>query len=695
MNAVRQFLKRVKAEGAKRPGSVTTVAMGRERVFVAYDVGDDTFIFERGVSARLDERPSVLMVDKRDLRPRARGRVMTMSTGNHSVAAFPLLDGRFWGLSRLPRERRSEVLSQCILCANVVSGRLEVSQREILADDLVRFDDWLRHDVGFGLQDVVMAERDESTLEHYRACGQEWRVKPLAWTEREMSAALAASRKRISSSLSYYHSSRGVHFLSTAEFRRLIETGRQSPAEFMKGLKELVSVYEDNATSFLRMPKHRGHHEIEFFGLRRNESLSEIVPELERLMEAVELGRVAPAAMLRRAEAIADRLETLLSRPELADESSKAFIETMYIHITGEIYAVVGDGATPAFDDRRTALPGATFVGGRPEMHPGSDARTAILLSNLSSLVSKDETVEYANVYELRTEDEDCAPGEGKTREIVYKTDRSPLERSLVAKCLSQPTKGCGSYMLSRVQALKGLGVNLSEYRILRRERVRGQGVDFYIRRRCEGEPVDDIPASYFRGSDDGSGENPEVVLALAALMGDAAAQNMASKKYDPNTNSPLFGVGKEIYEFEYDIRSERVTPKAVSMCSVRGSFGWPDLSQTDENLAAIGNFYFGYYAHALKDFARKHAVPMDDLAARFMDGFEFRTHAMEWKLSVMRDKFEAFRPHLPAAYDFDRKWRFVMWSLERQERRLPLLKKLFFRKVELVRNEDIRNNPQ
>ena len=41
--------------------------------------------------------------------------------------------------------------------------------------------------------------------------------------------------------------------------------------------------------------------------------------------------------------------------------------------ITGEIYAVVGEGSTPAFDDRRTALPGATFVNGRSVPHPGED----------------------------------------------------------------------------------------------------------------------------------------------------------------------------------------------------------------------------------------------------------------------------------------------------------------------------------
>ena len=61
------------------------------------------------------------------------------------------------------------------------------------------------------------------------------------------------------------------------------------------------------------------------------------------------------------------------------------------------------------------------------------------------------------------------------------------------------------------------------------------------------------------------------------------------------------------------------------------------------------------------------------------MDGFEYRTHAMAWQLSVMRDKFEAFLPNLPGKYAFDRKWRFVMWSLERQERRLGALREMFF----------------
>ena len=73
------------------------------------------------------------------------------------------------------------------------------------------------------------------------------------------------------------------------------------------------------------------------------------------------------------------------------------------------------------------------------------------------------------------------------------------------------------------------------------------------------------------------------------------------------------------------------------------------------------------------------------EVAERFMGGFEYRTHALSWQLSVMRDKFENFRPNLPAGYDFDRKWAFVMWSLERQERRMQWLRRIFMEKVALV----------
>ena len=423
--------------------------------------------------------------------------------------------------------------------------------------------------------------------------------------------------------------------------------------------------------------------------MRRGVALERLIPELERLMESVALGRLGQLGVIQKTQEILSLYESLLTRPEFADETSGAFTETLYMYITGEIYAVAGEGSTPAFDDRRTALPGATYVGGRAIMHPGADERSEVLLSNLRGLMSKDEIVVYANVYEIR-QAENVPIGKGKTREIVYKTNRSPLEKSLIEKRLSSARRGYGSYMLARIGALRALGLTLSaNYMLLRRRPHKGRRpLDFYIRERCEGEPMDSIPANYFCNADDASVEEKDVVLGLATLMGDAAAQNMAMKKYDPKTESPLYGVGKEIYEFEYDIIRQRVVPKSVATCSVRGSFGWPDISFSDENLLALANFYLGNFAHALKIYQKRHAVTMAEVAERFMNGFEYRTHALAWQLSVMREEFEGFRPSLPGVYDCERKWAFVMWSLERQERRMPILRRLFMEKVALVEGE-------
>ena len=705
MKAIRAFLGRVKKRGRRRGEIVKTVAMGREREFSAWDVGDDTYIFEKGISSHLAEHPSILIAEKASLRRKTPGYVFTMTTGNHSVAAFPLLDGRFWRLSRIPKLKQGDVLVKEILCSNIVNGKVEISQRDVPSKRLYRADEWLLSDaVGFGLGDIVMGDRNDITLDHYRQLGQEWRIKPLAWTQAEMKVELAASRKRISTKTRYYHSMKGVHFMTFPVFRQFAALAATDMDAFVKELRELVSIFEGNQYSFTRQPKLRGHHEIELFGLRRGVALEKIIPGLERLMEAIALGRIEQDAVVRRIGEISALYESLLSSPEMADENSRAFIEQLYMCVTGEIYSRSGEGSTPAFDDRRTALPGASYVDGRPIMHPGADDRSEVLLSNIRSLVSKDELIEYANVYELRSDDdENLPPGAGRTREIVYKTNRGPLEHSMVEKRLSKSQKDYSSYMLARIECLKALGINLSEYRVLRRRRTAGKRpVDYYIRRRLDGEPMDAIPASYFCNVDDSSIEEKEVVLALATLMGDAAAQNMAMKKFDPATESPLYGIGKEIYEFEYDIIAERVVPKTVATCSVRGSFGWPDLSMTDENLNAMMNFYLGYYAHALKEYQKRHNVSMAEVAERFMGGFEFRTHAMEWQLSVMRDRLESFRPGLPPSYRFERKWRFALWTLERQERRLPVLRRFFMKKVEQVEqkekgdiHEDIRNNSE
>ena len=686
-SSVKQRLRRILAGASRRPGAVETRAMGRRRLFHAYDVGADTFVFERGVWRHLDAHASVLIAAKRDLRHHGgAGHVMTVTTGNHSVAALPLLQGQFWDLCRPAAARRGETMTRGVLCANVVEGRLEISQRDVPCPRLAAADDWLTRTLGFSSGDVVMVERNEQALEHFRRRGEEWRVRPLAWTAREMSAALAASRKRISTDIRYYHGSRGVHFLSYAGFHRLCEQAARDFPAFRAGLHELVSVFEGHETSFLRQHKYHGHHEVELFGLRRGVALERLVPELELLMEKIELRRISEAAAAARAAEIDALFKSLLTRPELADDTSKAFVETLYMYLTGEIYSVMGEGVTPAFDDRRTALPGARFERGRPVFDARCDARSEVLLANLRALVSRDEFVEYANVYELRTGDDevDLPIGEGSTREVVYKTNRRPLAASLVEKRLARTGAGYGSYVIARAQGFKSLGVALPDYRLLRRRPHEKTRLDFFIRTRCEGEPLADIPSSVFQlaGEFGGAeaGEDPQVVRALAFLMGDAAAQNLAMKKYDPATRTPRYDVGKEIYRFGYDIKAGRLLPQGVSFCSVRGSLGWPDVAHTDRNLDAIAAFYLSAYAKALAAFAAKHPVcPLDDLGARFFAGFEFRLRALEWSFTVQRDAFEDFDPALPPRYGFLPRWRFALWALERHVRRVATLRARFF----------------
>jgi len=686
--SVKAQLARIHREATRRPDRTVVVAMGQKRYFRAYDLGDDTFIFQRGVWLGLEEHASVLIVDKADLRAGARGHVMTVTTGNHSVAALPLLGGKFWDLLRLKPAKRGDVMAHAVLCGNVVEGKLELSQRDVPCRKLVAYDDWLVSKMGFPMQDVVMVERDDATLEHYRRLGQEWRVKPLAWTETEMRVALAASRKRISCDTRYYHASRGVHFLSYSDFHALGDLAETDWNAFRAALRELVGVFEGHTENFLRQPKYHGHHEIELFGIPRGVALERLVPELESLMEGIVLRRTGPADAAARFREIDALYKSLLTRPELGDDASRAFTETLYIYLTGEIYSVMGEGSTPAFDDRRTALPGASFVDGRPVFHPGADARSEVLLSNLRALVSKDEFVEYANVYELRTTDAadaETAIGRGSTREIVYKTNRRPLVASLVEKRLSRAGRDYGSYVLARVEAFKSLGVALADYRLLRRRagEKRRSGCDYYIRTRCEGEPLSDIPSHYFQlagefgGAD--AGEDPKVVSALAFLMGDAAAQNLAMKKYDAATKTPLYGVGKEIYRFGWSTKEVRAMPEGVSCCAVRGALGWPDCAYTEENLRAIARFYLKAYAETLKGYAAAHTcVPEGELAERFFAGFEFRLRALEWCLAVHRDGFEDFDPRLPHQYGFLRKWRFALWALERHVRRIGALRAIF-----------------
>lgn len=679
-SSIKKFFRKVQSEASRRPDRVVTQAMGVKRTFHAYDLGQDTVVFEKDVWKRMDEHASVLVVEKNDLCPGAFGHIITVTDGNHSVAAIPLLSGKFWDLCDLSGERRSDAMTHSVLVGNVVNGKLELSQRDVPCKKLVVLDDWLVKGLGLPLEDVVMAERNDETLQYFREHGLEWRVKPLAWSEAGIKAAVAQSRKRISSSVSYYHSVKGVHFLSWPEFHKMAGLATTDFHAFRIALAELVDVYEGNDTSFSRQLKFHGHHEIEFFGLLRGSAIEKIVPRLEELLADIE---TEPDRAPGRIAEIDTQFRALLTRPEFADENSPAFAESLYMNLTGEVYAVSGEGAAIAFDDRRTALPGATFINGAPQFHPGADERTRILLSNVLQILSKDEFLEYANIYELRTEDTEndrnLALGEGRTREIVFKTNCRPLTSSFVEKRLSSVTDGYGAYVLARIEGFKSIGVNLPEYRLLRHQDFgkRKLFYDYYIRTRCEGEPLSVIPANLIA--------DPAAQERMAYLMGDAAAQNLVMKKYDSELKSALFGIGKEIYRFAWDPDRDRIMPGSVSTCSIRGTCGWPDLTCSEKNFMAAARFYMREYAAAFSGFMRDREVPparQTVLGERFLAGFECRTRSLLFRYRRQREELMRFSPPIPARYRFQEKGLFVMKSLAWQADNLDVFRDLFIRNM-------------
>lgn len=687
-----KFFSLIRSQAELCPPPLTIEGTGGCRTFLRYKRGDDTFIFEDGVWKNSDSHSPVLIARKSDFIPGRRGRILTVSTGNHATVAIPLLTGRMWSIPAVPPSKRGDVLVHSIVCANVISGLLEISQRDVSASLIAETDLWLR-EVGLPMDGMVMAERDDGTVEHFRKLGQEWRIKPLAWTRREIEMALAASRTSINTSLSYYHSAKGVHFLSYGDFHRLGALAKTDFAEFVRCLREWGALGEGEKVSNVRMPKFHGHHEIEFFGMRRGIAEEKVIPMLEQLLEDITLKR-CDAESAYRMYARIDRLyRDNLTRPTLGDDTSEDFIDTLYMHLTGEIYYTHNDLGSLAFDDRRTALPGATFHNGRPEFHPGCDERTRVLMRNVEQSLSNDELIEYANVYEIRSQHDDEQPagvklGSGQTREIVFKTNRRALTRSFIEKRLAQAKPGYGAYLLVRVQAFKELGVNFPEYRLLSRlSSSAGRKISYYLRTRCPGEPLDDLPNTIFKPTSSSdpevAGEDPRVALSLAALLGDAAAQNMTLKKYIPDSGC-RFGIGKEIYELGFNTACRRMMPVYVMTCSARGSLGWPDLARSEENLNSLFSFYASAYAGTLHKFWLKHscAVSIQTMADQFMNGFEFKTRAMHWCYMSRKEQFEHFKPQIPSSYGFADKWDFALWALDALTARMGEFAEIFIEKV-------------
>ena len=681
-NAIKHFIKRVKQEARRKPENVRFGVFGKERIFYGYDWGGDTFIFEKDVLKDFDNHAAILIVKKSDILRGSHGYILTLTTGNHSVALIPLVSGEFWSLGSINERRRHKTVSHFILCANAVKGKIEISQREVDYSRVIDADDWLQS-LGFRMDEIVFADRNSNTLEIYRRLGQEWRVKPLAWTKKEMRAAINHSRTAINSKLRYFHSSTGVHFLSYTGFLDLIKLFENDYGEFIVALKELIFVYTGQHKSNMRSVKINNHHEIELFGPRVGTAETFIISELERLMDLILHKKLNAKGISIMLHEICYAFKQSLESPNLADENSSDFIETIYIHLSGEIYHINTNGVSAAFDARRIALPGATFRGNRPDFHPVVDSRTKVLIYNVEQILSNSERMEYVNVYELRDE-KSSAVGDSDTREIVFKTNRSPLCTSLIEKRLALHKSGYGSYLLARVQAFKSLGMNIGDYRLLTRLNSKGvRRINYFLRNRCPGEPLDTIKNRLFSATgvkNTGKEKKGDIVTSIAALLGDAAAQNLVMKKYNTASNSCYFGEGKEIFDTGYNVKTGTEMPVSVMTCSIRGAFGWMDISFTEENISKVFDFYLTNFASVLYHYWKEHqgSTSLSECIMSFITGFESKTKEMYWNYMVNRDAFDSFNPRLNKSYAFVKKWQFVLWSLEQQHSKLDELHKQF-----------------
>lgn len=664
-----KFINQVRREATRRGSPITIVSGGRKRTFFLYDWGTDTFIFERDVWKLKPSHAPVLIIRKNALINGRDGHIMSVTSGSHATAAIPLLRGDFPILGHVPARRRSDVMTHSVLCANVVNDgeTIEISQRDISVEEMHASDEWLRS-LGWSLRDVVLAERTDSALEFYRRRGQEWRIKPLVWTRAEMDFALAASRTRIHSTFSYYHSVKGVHFLSYEDFSALLPLCSADFEAVKICINELVKPAEVGEIPAMLDPKFRGHHEIELFGIRDPAASARIVRRLVDLQKKI--NSLSPEQCEDLLAEIINIYHSALSFPALADSGSELFVSSMYKHLTGEIYNTQ-DQVVPAFDDRKTALPGATFRGGKPDFHIDADDRTHALIEYAETLLSAGEQIECVNVYELRGSNP-LDPGTYPTREIEFKTNFRPVSIKLIEKKLSQGGIEYASYMLARVQAFQSLGIAFGDHHLLqRRDRVEGN-TNYFVRNRYPGFAMNAISHNRFKRPVGINGEFvdfPEAVLKTAALVGRAAAHTMIVKKYIKGADPIRFGMGKEIIEFDHDIAFGCEMPCAMRLCSVRGALGWPCIDKTRENLDVCFSVYTESFAKAVVRFWRKigQQVALDVVMNDFCAGFASAMREIYWNYYNRRELFNSFDPCLRSSFKFRQKWQFVLWSLSKQ----------------------------
>ncbi len=687
-SAFERIIRQARRRGSHM-GEVAAESAAERHLFDVYAWEDDLFLIQRGLlpaAGCLARRHPVMLMRRRDLRIGAKGWLFCAGLGNFGTVLTPLFSGAFGkGLCRVPRARRSETLLRRVVLGNQTGRCLNLLQRETDFDLLREADAWLQRQ-GFGLDEVAFFERTPEALAYTCALGQMWRVRPCRHTPAEQREALGAAFQRMDSSVRYFVSVRGVHWLTYREFLRVARLARDGSeggrARLLECLREWVSLAPGmRGPAAMRRPKSGVRHVIEFFGIPRREAERMLIPALERLLEGMVLGRMTQEDVADTLEGLCRLFLHLLRTPAFADLGTTDTVGALYRLLADDLSG--DDAARRDFDARRVALPGVTFEAGKAIPHPGAERRTLQTIGWLVGRLSLNEHAEHVNVFEVRSTKAHPS-GAGQSREIVLKTDRMPVPVSYVEKRLSSVRVGYANYMLTRANVFRALGADYPAFQLLTvvTHDGRREETPYFLRTRCPGDPLDAIPAERFRSdpANPSGAEDPDIVLALAGLYGGAAAQNLATKKYLPAERICRFGRGKEIFEFVYDPFKHRPMPARVRVCSIRGTMGWPNLERTEDNLREAHRFYLRAYAAALGDYWRGHAeaCTLNECAAAFFDGFVRKTEAMHWAYGQRRADFDTFDPGLRPIYAFRPKLDFALWALERTAEDLPKLRERF-----------------
>ena len=683
------LLARIRREGSILGEVAAATLLGRH-VFDLYALGEDRFIIQRQLGR---ERHLAVLISRADLRVGRRGMVFAACSGHFGTVLTPLFAGELGkALCRVPRQERSAVLAQRVVLARVTPSGMDLLQRDTRFAYLAQADAWLQAH-GLGLDEVAFCERTPEALAYAEPLGQVWRIRPRVYAVGEMRRLVEQACQPMETEARYFVSLRGVHWLTYAEFERLARLAREAPEAVRAVLREWVVPGEGERVSAMRRAKGvAGSYAISFFGIARETVEQLLLPSLERLAESVRAGEADRE----------DLGDTLLA---LARLYFHALEDAAYATADAErtilaLYARICDDATRGedrldFDARRVALPGVTISAGREVVHPGADWQTLTVVDHLKRRLSFDEHMEFINIYEVRSS-KNLASGSGQSREIVLKTDRSPVPISYIQKRLGSVRAGYANYLLTRANVFRTLGADYPAFQLLTVASVGGQArreTPYFLRTRCPGDPLSAIPAALFRADPENpkGAELPEVVLALASLYGSAAAQNLIAKKYVPEPEPTCrFGVGKEIFAFVYDPFLHRPMPEGVQSCSIRGTMGWLNLAQDEANLYEAHRFYLSAYAMALGEYWHSHAetCTLNECASAFFDGFERRVEAMHWNYRQEQANFDAFDPKLHPRYAFRAKLDFALWALTRAAQDLPALREHF---MDHVRDAFIR----